>query len=84
MASPFLLSPVQPILLTAAPGMRAYNAANDFGHTAARDLLEEYIPRKHPPAPAHAQFPEPTHGRRAGRSHKATWLEILDPLRLDM
>ena len=44
-----------PILLTAAPGMRAYNAVNDFGHTAARDLWKNiYLP--HRPAPAQTQF----------------------------
>ena len=36
------------------------------------------------PAPAHAQFPQPTYGRRAGRSQNAPRMEILDPLRLNL
>lgn len=71
------------MVLTAAPGKRAYNAVNDFGHTAARDPWKN-IYRAHRSCAAHAQFPEPTHGRRAGRSKKASWMEILDPLRLNM
>ena len=63
--------------------MRAYNAVNDFGHTAAR-VLPKYIARSSVPRRRTTpQLRRLSYGR-AGRSSKAPWLEILGSLRLHL